>query len=193
MLCDGRGRSGSAFRASAKRWGVLGLLGQQHLDQAEFGGAARADQLFFARPYPRHDKSRLVEGEDLAIGVVAAHGNDRLRAGDQLFHAVVELDDPDMGYLRALLDAACAASWPACRGQARSAPCAARRDPAGRRGSRHGSGRRRRRRRRWLQECSRLPAGGRAFRRATGFAEGNRRTSSWPGLAGGTSSPVSGS
>lgn len=37
----------------------------QHVDQAEFGGAGGADQLFFARHDARDDQRRLVEGEDV--------------------------------------------------------------------------------------------------------------------------------
>ena len=40
--------------------------------------------------------------KDLAVGVVAAHGDHGLRARDQLLHAVVEFEDLDVGNLRAL-------------------------------------------------------------------------------------------
>ncbi len=48
----------------------------KHADQAQFLGPAGADKLFHAGPGPGNDQGPLVEAEDFAERVVAAHGHD---------------------------------------------------------------------------------------------------------------------
>ena len=101
---EGGARSGSCLSALAISAGIFRFVRQQYVDDAEFGGAPGADELFLARRDARHDEGRLVEGQYFAEGVVAAHADDGARAGDQIFHAIVEFDDLDIGQRRTLFD-----------------------------------------------------------------------------------------
>ena len=61
--------------AQRRRHGVriAAALGVEHLDQADIARGAGADELLQPRPGARHDDRPLVEGQDLAERVVAAH------------------------------------------------------------------------------------------------------------------------
>ena len=72
---------------------LLGIL--EHADEAELRGAARPDSLLETRSRARHDQGRLVEREDLAEGVVAAHRHDGAGAIHQMLDLGVEGDGVD--------------------------------------------------------------------------------------------------
>ena len=67
----------SGHRAERRRHGLRAALAvvEQDADQAQRLGARRADLLLQPRPLARYDERPLVEREDLAEGVVAAHGD----------------------------------------------------------------------------------------------------------------------
>ena len=73
------------------------MLVGQHRGQPQLGGALGADELFEARRRARHDQRRLVEGQDLAERVVAAHGDDAASARHQMFEPRLEGQRVDIG------------------------------------------------------------------------------------------------
>ena len=76
----GRDRAGPSAPPRSGR--VVGLLRQQHLDQAELGRPPGPDQLLLARRHARQISAGLSKDRS-RIGVVAAYGDHRLGAGDQ--------------------------------------------------------------------------------------------------------------
>ncbi len=81
------------FDGGGKFQAIRRFFRRQHADQPQFRCARGTDQLFLTRLRARHNQRWLIEGQNFAISIVAAHGNDSLRPGNAIFHAVVELDD----------------------------------------------------------------------------------------------------
>ena len=69
---------------------IAGAVGGQHGDEAQRRGAGGADRLLQPRRRARHQHRRLVEGQDLAERIVAAHGDDAGGTGDQVLHVGIE-------------------------------------------------------------------------------------------------------
>ena len=75
----GRPRSAVAITAGSRSPSSASIR-----TRPELGGALGADGLLQARRRARHDQRALVEGQDLAERVVAAHGDDAARPLHQL-------------------------------------------------------------------------------------------------------------
>src|SRR5437764_580596 len=80
-------------RAGAERVGV------QHLNQAQIAQALGANPLLRLRRDPRHDERVLLERQDLAARVVAAHGDHPVGPLDQRDRLGHEVQDADVGAL----------------------------------------------------------------------------------------------
>ena len=92
------GRRGRLVRETAKggrhHARIAPLILGQHRQQAKLGGALGPDELLQAWRRPRYDQRTLVERQDLAKGVVAAHRDDASRTRHQTFEPGVKGDRP---------------------------------------------------------------------------------------------------
>jgi len=77
------------------------------LHQPQFGGAAGADGLFQARLTARNDDRPLIQRQDLAECIVAAHGHDTGGIGNQVFQMRIKGDGFHPFQLAGPLDKVC--------------------------------------------------------------------------------------
>ena len=73
---------------------IARLILGQHRQQAKLGGAFGSDELLQAWRRPRYDQRALVERQDLAKGIIAAHRDDASCTGHQTFEPGVKGDGP---------------------------------------------------------------------------------------------------
>ena len=93
---EGGGWLGQSTQRRGHDTRVAALLLRQHGDEAKFGGALGADELFEPRRGARHDQRRLIEGQDLAKGVIAAHRDDTGSARHERFEPGIEGNGVDV-------------------------------------------------------------------------------------------------
>ena len=69
----------------------------QHLNQPEFLATRCPNELLEPRPRARHDQGAFVEGQNLAKGIVATHGDNGCGIGNERFGMAVEGNRVDVG------------------------------------------------------------------------------------------------